>query len=300
MEYRRLGKTDLEVSAVIYGGIVSSGIYNDVNYPQWGQAASDQYVSWAVEQGVNYFDVAPGYGNAQEQLGNSLIPYRSKVYLACKTMERSREGANRELDESLKLLHTDHFENYQLHAIKTMEDVEKAFRPDGIIGLLVEMKEQGIIKNIGFTAHSEEASLEMIRHFDFDTVLFPFNWFMNMEHSMGSRLIKTAKEKDMGVLGMKAFIERGWTDQAERYSSPYPKSWCKPIDHTDEEFCIAAMKYALYMGVDAIVPPGNFDHFRFAVEHIDECLANPFSAPDDAFLKERLESVKGKEFFVVC
>ena len=54
------------------------------------------------------------------------------------------------------------------------------------------------------------------------------------------------------------------------------------------------------MGVDAIVPPGNFNHFRFAVEHIDECLANPFSAPDDAFLKERLELVKGKEFFVVC
>ena len=79
MKKRKLGNTGYEISPVIYGGIVSM---ND------GQANSDQYVSWAIEHGINYFDIAPSYGDAQEKLGNSLRSYRSKVYLACKTAQR--------------------------------------------------------------------------------------------------------------------------------------------------------------------------------------------------------------------
>ena len=62
MKYRPFGKTGIEISAVSYGGIVSAGIYDGVNYPKYGQEVSDQYVSWAIDQGVNYFDVAPSYG----------------------------------------------------------------------------------------------------------------------------------------------------------------------------------------------------------------------------------------------
>ena len=117
MQYRRFGKTGIEISAVAYGGIVSM---DD------GQAASDRYVAWAIDQGVNYFDVAPTYGDAEEKLGNSLKLYRNQVHLACKTAERMRAQAEKELATSHKLLHTDHFDVYQLHAIASMEDVEKA------------------------------------------------------------------------------------------------------------------------------------------------------------------------------
>ena len=82
MQYRILGKTGLKVSAVSYGGIVSAGFYGGVNYESEDQAASDRYVAFAIDRGVNYFDVAPSYGNAEEQLGNSLRPYRDKVFLA--------------------------------------------------------------------------------------------------------------------------------------------------------------------------------------------------------------------------
>jgi predicted aldo/keto reductase-like oxidoreductase len=288
MLYRKLGKTGFDISAVSYGGIVSM---------EDGQTASDRYVSWAIEQGVNYFDVAPSYGDAEEKLGNSLKPYRNDVHLACKTAQRLRADAEKELYQSHKLLHTDYFDVYQLHGLANMEEVEAAFGPGGVMEMVSTLKQRGIARNVGITAHNEEAALRCLELYDFDTVLFPFNWFMNMEHGMGSRLIKAAKERDMGVLCMKAFIERAWNNQDERNSSQFPKSWCKPINVEDVPFGVAAMKYALSLGVDTLIPPGNYASFSFAVEHIEERLRNPLDNDDYAFLQKKLESVRGKEFF---
>lgn len=297
MQHREFGRTGFKIPAVSYGGIVSAGVYDKVNYPEYGQDSSDHYVGWAIERGVDYFDVAPTYGNAEEQLGKSLRPYREKVHLACKTMCRDRAGAEKELKKSMELLYTDHFDVYQLHAVSSMDDVEKAFAPGGVMELMRELKEKGIAANIGFTAHNEDAAIRMIELYDFDSVLFPFNWFMNMEHGMGSRLIKLAKERNMGVLCMKAFIERKWENEEERKNSQFPKSWCKPIDVEDEAFGVAAMKYALSLGVDTLIPPGNFASFSFAVDHIDECLAAPLNEADRKYLEEKLCTVRGKEFF---
>lgn len=297
MKYRAFGNTGFNISAVAYGGIVSAGHYGQTIMPGDGQANSDGYVSWAIDQGVNYFDVAPTYGDAQLMLGNSLKPYRRNVYLACKTTERTRKEAEKRMKESMELLHTDYFDVYQMHALVKMEDVETAFGPGGIMEMMVEMKEKGIARKLGFTAHSEAVALKALSLYDFDTVLFPFNWHMNMVHGMGNTLIRTAKERGMGVLCMKSMIERAWTDE-ERYASKYPKSWCKPFDTDEEpEILLAAVKYALSLGVDTIIPPGNFDHFRFAVEHIDEALAGPLSDAERAMLAARLEQVKDQPFF---
>lgn len=297
MKYRAFGRTGIHISAVAYGGIVSAGFYDGTDYPEWGQASSDRFVHWAIDRGVNYFDVAPSYGNAQAQLGESLKPHRNAVHLACKTAKRDRAGAEQELTESLKALHTDHFDVYQVHGVSSMQDVEVAFAPGGVMELMRTLKEKGIAANIGFSAHSEEAALKMLELYDFDSVLFPFNWFMNLEYGMGSRLMQAAKTRNMGVLAMKAFIERKWNDDAERRASMFPKSWCKPIDVADEAFGVAAMKYALSLGADTLIPPGNFDSFSFAVEHIDECLNHPLTADDRAFLEGKLPSVRGKNFF---
>ena len=296
MKHRKFGNTGYEISAVTYGGIVSAAHYGQTVFEN-GQASSDRYVAWAIEQGVNYFDVAPTYGDAQLMLGNSLIPYRKNVYLACKTEARTRREAEVLMEESRRLLHTDYFDVYQMHALSKMEDIETAFGPGGVMELMREMKEKGIARKIGFTAHSEAVALKALELYDFDTVLFPFNWHMNMAHGMGSTLAKVAKEKGVGLLCMKSMIERSWTDE-ERYASKYPKSWCKPIDADEEPaLLLAAMKYALSLGVDTIVPPGNFDHFRFAVEHIDEALASPQSDEERAMLAARLEQVKDRPFF---
>ena len=87
----------------------------------------------AIDRGINYFDVAPSYGNAEEQLGPALRPYRDNVFLACKTGRRDAAGAREEMEQSLRKMQTDHFDLYQLHAITSDEDVAQAFaeRRDG-------------------------------------------------------------------------------------------------------------------------------------------------------------------------
>ena len=297
MKYRELGHTGFEVSAVSYGGIVSAAHYEKTIYPGNGQKASDDYVEWAIERGVNYFDVAPTYGDAQQMLGNSLKSHRKQVYLVCKTGERTRVEAEKLMTQSMQLLHTDYFDVYQMHALSTMEDVETAFGPGGVMELMRDMKEKGIARKLGITAHSEAVALKALSLYDFDTVLFPFNWHMNIAHGMGNKLIAAAKEKGVGLLCMKSMIERAWTEE-ERYASKYTKSWCKPIDVDDEPaLLLAAVKYALSLGVDTIVPPGNFDHFRFAVEHIDEAVDSPLSVDERDLLATRLDIVKNQPFF---
>ena len=297
MKYRRLGTTGYEVSAVTYGGIVSAAHYEKTVFPGDGQKASDNFVSWAVEQGVNYFDVAPTYGDAQEMLGNSLRPYRRTVHLACKTEARTRSQAEVLMKESMQLLHTDYFDVYQMHALSKMEDLEIAFGPGGVMEMMRDMKEQGIARKLGITAHSEAVALKALEMYDFDTVLFPYNWHMHMAHGMGDTLIRKCKEKGVGVLCMKSMIQRAWTDE-ERYASKYTKSWCKPID-TEEEagWLKAAIRYVLSLGVDTIIPPGNDAHFRFAVDHIDELIDQPLSDAERTLLSEKLETVRDRPFF---
>lgn len=297
MQYRTLGRTGYKPSVIVYGGIVSAKHCGGVVIEGDGQKMSDHHVEWAIAHGINYFDVAPTYGDAQKLLGNSLKPYRDQVYLACKTTERTKEGAEKEIAESMELLHTDHFDVYQLHGLSSVEDIESAFAPGGCMELFTQLKKDGTIRQLGFSAHSEDAALRALELYDYDTVLFPLNWLMNMSKGMGDRIVKAAKERNMGVIGMKAFVERAWNSKEEKLQSPFPKSWCKPFDTEDEAFGMAMMRHALRLGADILVPPGNFESFSFGVEHIEACLAEPFGPKDEAILQEKYRVNKGKEFF---
>ena len=291
MKFRELGKTGFKVSAVSYGGVVSSKHFDKAVIPGDGQKLSDHFVGWALEQGVNYFDVAPGYGDAQALMGNSLRSKRNEIYLACKTAMRDRESAEKDLQESLRLLHTDYFDVYQLHGIATMEELERVFAPGGAMELLRDLKDKGIARKIGITAHNEAAAVKALEWYDFDTVLFPVNWHMNMAHGMGNAVIRSVRAGGQGLLGIKAMIEKAWGDE-ERYASKYPKSWCKPFDIEEEpKMLMAAMRYAFSLGIDTMVPPGNFEHFRFAVDHIDEVLEQPIAEEEIKLLEERLPLV---------
>ena len=108
------------------------------------QDHANRIVAEAVEKGVNYFDVAPSYGDAEIKLGPALEPYRKDVFLACKTTQRTKEGAAAELKESLKRLRTDHLDLYQLHALSDVQkDVDAAFGPGRRDGGLPRSEEAG-------------------------------------------------------------------------------------------------------------------------------------------------------------
>jgi aryl-alcohol dehydrogenase-like predicted oxidoreductase len=283
-----LGNTGYEVSPVAYGGIVSM---------KDGQANSDRYVSWAIDRGINYFDVAPLYGDAQEKLGHSLRPYRKDVYLACKTFTRRAAEARRELKESMRLLQTDYFDNYQMHSLQSVDEVEDAFSKGGVMGLIAPLWEKGDLRKLGITCHDEAAALRAMELFDFDTVLFPLNWHMHIGRGFGGAVTRAAKERGMGVLAIKGLIERRWLSDEEREASPFPKSWCKPIDLEDKRLRTAALKYTLSLGADTLIPPGDFVNFAFAVENIDECLSRPLGDEDMRLLKTAYENVKEYPFF---
>ncbi len=132
---RAYGDTGQRLSIIGFGGIVVSGVE---------QEHANRVVAEAVEKGVNYFDVAPSYGDAEIKLGPALEPYRKNVFLACKTEHRTKEATAAELQESLKRLRTDYLDLYQLHAISDVrKDVDAVFAKGGAMEVFLEAKKAG-------------------------------------------------------------------------------------------------------------------------------------------------------------
>jgi aryl-alcohol dehydrogenase-like predicted oxidoreductase len=284
MHYNRLGKTDINASAVAFAGIV--------NMDETPEDAI-RFTAYAVDAGVNYFDVAPSYGNAEVRLSGALLPFRKDVYLACKTQKRDAAGAREELLSSLKQLKTDHFDVYQLHAMTTHDDVAQAFGKDGAMETLLWARREGLIRNIGFSAHNEDTALRCLELYDFDTVMFPVNWAMGLTSGWGDRIAEAVKQKGIGLIAIKALIERKWR---EGEAHAFPKSWCKPI-WDNEPLAVAAMKYAYSKGAAMLIPPGNFAHQRFMIDHADLSKNEPLSAKELDMLRAEAEIVKGEAIF---
>ena len=251
---RRLGKTNQRLSIIGFGGIVVVG---------HEQSEADAFVREAYERGVNYYDVAPSYANgeAEEKLGKALVGIRDKVFLACKTARRDRKGADEELRISLERCRTDRFDLYQLHALSSMQDVDQALGKGGAIETLVEAQRNGVVRYLGFSAHSVEAALAAIERFPFDTILFPFNYVCWAEGNFGPQVLKAARAKEMGCLALKAIAYRPWPQGAERR---YPKCWYEPLDDPDK--AARALRFTLSEPITAAVPPGDVRLFRLAMD----------------------------------
>lgn len=284
MEKRPLGNTGYLVSPVVFGGIINM---NE------SQKDADRFVSEAVDRGVNYFDVAPAYGDAESRLGPALSPYRDRVYLACKTEKRDAKESRAALLHSLDILKTKYFDVYQLHSMTTQEDLDQAFGPGGVMETVLWAKSEGLIRKIGISVHSEDTALKALSLYPFDTVLFPMNWALGINTGWGDRISAYAKEHGTGLLAMKTLIYRQWKEGEER---PYPKSWCRPI-YGNDRLAVAAMKYGLYKGAATLIPPGNYEHFCFMLDHIDRCVNEPLNEEEWTLLKTEAEEVRDMMIF---
>lgn len=251
LEKRSLGRTGEKLSIIGFGGIVVM----DATPEQ-----ASQRVRNAIEAGVNYFDVAPSYGDAETKLGPALEPFRSDVFLACKTMERGKDGAARELEASLRRLRTDHFDLYQLHAVTSLEEVEAIFGPNGAMETFVKAREAGTIRFIGFSAHSVEAAMALMERFGFDTILFPINFATWYAGNFGPQVLARARDKNMGILALKAMARRPWTEHA---ADRIPKCWYEPLSTPED--AMMGLRFTLSHPVTAAIPPGNEDLFAMAL-----------------------------------
>lgn len=256
---RVLGKTGQRVSVIGMGGMVVTNAEPD---------HAGKVITESVEKGINYFDVAPTYGDAELKLGPALKPYRDKVLLACKTTRRDRKGAKEELDNSLKRLQTDRLDVYQLHGINDVEkDVKAALSKDGAIQTFLEARKQGIIRYIGFSAHTPEAALAAMREFDFDTIMYPINFVCHYQSNFETSVLAQAKKRDMGIIAIKVMAKQ--RRQKEEGRDLYPKCWYQPID--DRVLARKALSWSLAQGITVAIPPAEESLYRMALELAPGC-----------------------------
>jgi len=254
---RPYGPDRIPLSVIGCGAIV----IQDVEQPD-----ADRFVAELVEQGVNYFDVAPVYGKglAEQRLGPALAPWRDRCFLACKTNQRRRDQAERDLATSMERLRTDYFDLYQLHALTDVaKDVDAAFAPGGVMELVDEMKRDGRARHVGFSAHSTEAALAAMERYDFDSVLVPINYASWLRGGFGPRIVEAAQARGVSILALKALARHRWVDD-DPQRKVYTKAWYRPVDDLRE--AELALKFTLSQPVVAALPPGERVPFRMAMD----------------------------------
>ena len=189
MEYTYLGKTGLRISKMGFGGIPIQKIDAE---------GTRTLMHKLAEEGVNYIDTARGYTVSEEYLGYGLEGIRDQFVIATKSMSRTKDAMAADIQISLKNLHTDHIDLYQVHN-PTMEQLDQVIAKGGALEALMEAKEAGKIGHIGLTAHST-AVFERALELDWvETIMFPYN----IVESQGEELIRKCTEKGIGFIDMK-------------------------------------------------------------------------------------------------
>ncbi|OVE84661.1 aldo/keto reductase [Natronolimnobius baerhuensis] len=256
METRDLGQTGHESTVATFGAIA-------LNWLE--QEGADQLVELALERGVNHFDVAPTYGDAELKLGPKLRQHREEIYLGCKTQERDYEGARDKLERSLDRLGVDHIDLYQIHGLEYESELEEITGDDGALAAIRDAQDEGLIGDIGLTSHGDPGLiLDAIEQIDdLATVMFPLNPVV-MAKSDGDgdseydyeAVLERANEEGIGTLGIKAFAKGSWpsTDELPEADRPYC-NWYQPVDRPDE--IRERFDFAASQGLTSVVSPGD-------------------------------------------
>ena len=202
MPTRNLGRTGYKV------GIFSLGGQSAVEKPNNFDVAVP-LIERALDLGVNFIDTAPFYGRperwSEQYIGRVMEHRRNEVFLATKSKERTRDGALRDIEQSLKLMKTDHIDLWLLHNIATAEEVEACFAKGGAMEAFTRMQEQKVARFLGVAAHYHpEPVIDCLNRHPFDATILAINAAdSHNPYSFTKQLLPLALEKQMGVIGMK-------------------------------------------------------------------------------------------------
>ena len=247
MEKRRFGRTGHTSTVAIFGGAA----FWDVT-----QAEADAALERVIAAGVNHIDVAPSYGLAEERVGPWLARERSRFFLGCKTMERTKAGAAAELRRSLERLQVDAFDLYQIHAVTKRDELDQVTGPGGALEAILDARAEGLTRFIGITGHGLDAPAifqEALRRFDFDSVLFPINFVLHANPTYRrdvEELLRQCHTRDVGVMVIKAIAKGPWDDRPKIYNT-----WYEPFDDADHiQQCV---NFALSQDVTGLCTAGD-------------------------------------------
>lgn len=225
MTYRRLGAHDVEVSAIGLGGF-------HLGMPEDPDVAVD-IVRAAVDGGITFMDNCWDYhlGESERRMGRALRDgYRERVFLMTKLDSRSADGTLRQFEESLNRLETDYIDLLQLHEVIRPEDVDRAFAKGGAVETYLKLKDEGVVRFIGFTGHKDpEIHLRMLqaaldRGIVFDSVQMPVSAFDASYRSFTERVLPVCREHDIAVIGMKSLGAGEFLEQSQ-VSAPELLRW---------------------------------------------------------------------------
>lgn len=226
MEKRRLGRLEHRSSVLIYGAAALGEVSQDV---------ADRSIQQALDGGINHFDVAADYGDAELRLGPWMAEIRDRIFLATKTGRREREAAWGEINRSLERLQVDRIDLLQLHAIGDLGELDLATRPGGALEAAIRAQEAGLVGAVGITGHGHEAPsthLEALRRHPFATVLTPLNpvlWRDESYRADYEALVEEVRRQDVGLMTIKTVSRRNWPEGADHSYS----TWYEPYDAQD-------------------------------------------------------------------
>ena len=212
---RKLGKTGVDVTILGLGG---EGVLRTYGY----EREADDLINRAIDLGINYFESARAYSGSESYYGRSLRGRRKEIFLTSKSHARNKKGALLHLQETLRNMKTDHLDLWQVHDVRTEEEMEEIFGPNGALEAFVEAKDKGLVRFIGVTGHHDPLiTKRCLQRFDFDTVLIPVNPAEPTYKSYLTEIIPPEKKKGMGIVGMKVYF-RGFADRLPWFETMEP------------------------------------------------------------------------------
>jgi aryl-alcohol dehydrogenase-like predicted oxidoreductase len=197
---RRLGKTGIDVTIIGLGG---EGVLRTFGC----EKEAYRLINLALDLGVTYFESARAYSGSESYYGLALRERRGEIFLTSKSHARDKKGALAHLHKTLQNMKTDHLDLWQVHDVRTDEEVEKIFGRGGAIEAFSEARESGLVRFIGVTGHHDPQIIrKCIERFDFDTVLLPVNPAEPHYNSFIGEVIPLAIDRGMGIVAMKVYL----------------------------------------------------------------------------------------------
>ncbi|MGZ4125982.1 MAG: aldo/keto reductase [Actinomycetota bacterium] len=258
MERRPLGRLGQESTVLIYGAAALSDVTQDV---------ADASIAEALEAGINHFDTAADYGDAELRMAPWMPRIRDRIFLATKTGVRTAGGAYEGIRRSLERLGVDRVDLLQLHAVGSLEELDLVTGTGGALEGALRARDEGLVGAIGITGHGMRAPathLEALRRFDFATALTPFNRRLSQDadyHRSFEELREAVRAADAGLMLIKAIARNLWRSSGEANRA----TWYEPLE--DQPAIDAAVAYALAVdGVTGITTPGDVGLLHAVVE----------------------------------
>jgi predicted aldo/keto reductase-like oxidoreductase len=249
MQKRKLGRLGHQSSVLIYGSAALAEVDQDT---------ADASVQLALDAGINHFDVAASYGDAELRLGPWMPTIRDRIFLATKTGLRDRDEAWAQINHSLERLQTDRLDLIQVHSVGELEELDLVTGSGGSLQAVVRARDEGLAGAVGITGHGHQAPathLEALRRFPFDTVLSPLNYVLGQDPAYLAdyqALVAEIQAQDAGLMIIKSASRRNWPEPVEHGYT----TWYEPFD--DQERIGAAVSWTLaHPEVTGLATPGD-------------------------------------------